>query len=46
MSHPVPCAPCYRSRGCEGMECVRLVDVEEVHDVVEKVLRMSYPQRA
>lgn len=26
----VPCAPCYLSRGCEGMECLRDVTVEEV----------------
>jgi ADP-heptose:LPS heptosyltransferase len=30
ISHPVPCAPCYLSEGCEGMECVRLVATEDV----------------
>jgi len=38
LSHPVPCAPCYRSRGCEGMECVRLVAVEQVHTAIREML--------
>lgn len=29
-----PCAPCFRSRGCEGMECVREVTVEQVSEAL------------
>jgi ADP-heptose:LPS heptosyltransferase len=41
LSHPVPCAPCYRSRGCVGMECVRRVSVDEVHAAVRRLLDIS-----
>jgi ADP-heptose:LPS heptosyltransferase len=40
VQHPVPCAPCYRSRGCPTMDCVRLVDVEAVHVAIQELLRL------
>jgi ADP-heptose:LPS heptosyltransferase len=46
LSHAVPCAPCYRSRGCEGMECVRLVTVQEAYDAVLQMLCRSEQQPA
>jgi ADP-heptose:LPS heptosyltransferase len=39
LSHPVPCAPCYRGRGCQGMECVRGVSVQQVYDAIHDLLR-------
>lgn len=30
VTHAVPCSPCYHSRGCSGMACVRGVEVSEV----------------
>jgi ADP-heptose:LPS heptosyltransferase len=42
LSHHVPCAPCYLSRGCAGMECVRLVSVDEVHAAITELLRKSH----
>jgi ADP-heptose:LPS heptosyltransferase len=44
--HPVPCAPCYLSHGCEGMECVRLVAVEKVHQAALDLLWASEQLRA
>jgi heptosyltransferase-2 len=38
LSHPLPCAPCWRSRGCPGMSCVRNVGVQAVLDAVESLL--------
>lgn len=38
LSHPVPCAPCYRSRGCPSMDCVRKTSVEAVVFEVKKIL--------
>jgi ADP-heptose:LPS heptosyltransferase len=46
LSHPVPCAPCYRSGGCEGMECVRQVSVQSAHEAVLEMLRPSARQSA
>jgi len=46
VSHAVPCAPCYRSRGCAGMECVRLVAVEEVQEAIQELLRLGHRQGA
>lgn len=40
VSHPVPCAPCHRSRGCPAMTCVREISVEEVLDAVRGRLRL------
>ncbi len=30
LSKPLPCYPCYRSRGCKEMRCIREVSVDEV----------------
>ena len=30
LTHPVGCAPCYRSTGCAAMACIQYVSVEEV----------------
>ena len=37
--HPVPCAPCYRSRGCEGMECIVETTPLEVIEAAEDLLK-------
>lgn len=37
--HPVHCAPCYRSQGCEGMECIRETSPREVFDATMELLR-------
>jgi ADP-heptose:LPS heptosyltransferase len=34
LSHPVHCSPCFISRGCSAMECVREVSVEEVYQSI------------
>lgn len=39
LTHPVPCAPCYRSRGCAEMTCVREISPETVLNAVADVLR-------
>jgi ADP-heptose:LPS heptosyltransferase len=41
VSNPVPCAPCFRSAGCEGMMCVRGISVEEVVEAVRSQLAAS-----
>ena len=35
---PVPCAPCHRSRGCAGMECLRNVTVKTVTEAAQALL--------
>ena len=46
LSHPVPCAPCYRSGGCDGMECVRGVEVESVLGAIDELLGSGRPMAA
>jgi len=36
--HSVPCAPCYRSRGCKGMECIAEITPQEVFEAAGIVL--------
>jgi heptosyltransferase-2 len=36
--HPVACAPCYRSEGCEAMACIRQIEVEDVLGAVDELL--------
>ena len=43
VSHAVPCTPCFRTRGCSGMECVREVSVDRVFEACLESLR-SYPK--
>jgi ADP-heptose:LPS heptosyltransferase len=39
LTHPVSCAPCFRSRGCETMACVRDIEVDSVLQAVRPNLR-------
>jgi ADP-heptose:LPS heptosyltransferase len=32
LTHSVPCAPCYQRRGCDTMDCIRGIGVDEVLD--------------
>jgi ADP-heptose:LPS heptosyltransferase len=41
VTHPVPCAPCHRSRGCAAMTCVREIRVEDVLRAVRGELAKS-----
>jgi ADP-heptose:LPS heptosyltransferase len=34
LSNPVPCAPCFRSRGCASMSCIRDLTVDTVLEAV------------
>jgi len=43
ISHAVPCAPCFRTGGCSGMECVRGVPVDRVFKACLESLR-CYPK--
>lgn len=38
LMEPVPCAPCYRNLGCEGMECIQNVTVEAVYSAAQALL--------
>lgn len=38
---PVACAPCYRPRGCAGMECVRHVSVDDAWGAIQDLLHAS-----
>ncbi|MDQ2798278.1 MAG: glycosyltransferase family 9 protein, partial [Armatimonadota bacterium] len=31
LMHPIPCAPCHRNDGCDGMECIQNTNVETVY---------------
>ena len=37
LTHPMPCAPCYRSSGCASMNCVRDVPVHAVVDAIRNI---------
>ena len=41
LTRSVGCAPCFRTRGCAAMACVRLIDVEDVLSSLEQVLSKS-----
>lgn len=43
LTHPVPCSPCFRSRGCAAMTCLRGLPVETVLAAAEKNLRIKVP---
>ena len=43
ISDSVPCSPCFRSRGCIGMECVRGVPVTRVFEACLETLN-CYPR--
>lgn len=38
---PVPCSPCFRSKGCADMRCIRAVDVRDVLHAIERQLSVS-----
>ena len=37
LTHPVGCAPCYRSTGCAAMACIKYVSVEEVLSALDEI---------
>ena len=37
ITHHVPCAPCYRSRGCATMDCIRGITTEQVLEGLQTV---------
>lgn len=39
--HSVPCAPCYQSRGCEGMECIAETTPFEVFEASKELLERA-----
>jgi ADP-heptose:LPS heptosyltransferase len=39
LSQPVPCSPCYLSRGCAAMTCLRGVTPDQVIEAVRPSLR-------
>lgn len=41
LRYPTSCAPCYRSRGCSSMACVRKVDVRQVLESCRRALRLQ-----
>ena len=38
LSQPLPCSPCYLSRGCESMECIRGIGVGQVLETLDMML--------
>src|SRR5262245_39691017 len=45
LRHSVACSPCYRSQGCDGMECIRTVRVTDVFTAAKGLLAAARPQR-
>ena len=43
LMHPVGCAPCHRTRGCDTMACVRFITVEEVLASLDGLLGAHRP---
>lgn len=43
LTHPVPCTPCHRNVGCEGMECLRSVSEDQVLRAVRDVTAVAPP---
>lgn len=41
LTHPVACAPCYRSRGCSTMACIRDISVQTVYEACLNQLSAS-----
>ena len=44
--NPVPCIPCYRRGGCEGMECITRVSAGEVYEAVTDLIGTGGPPRS
>jgi ADP-heptose:LPS heptosyltransferase len=38
MTHPVACAPCFRTDGCQAMACIRLIDQADVLTTLQRLL--------
>ena len=43
LMHPVACAPCFRTGGCEAMACVRHIKVEDVLQSLDSLLDGELP---
>jgi ADP-heptose:LPS heptosyltransferase len=41
--HPTACSPCHLSRGCEGMECVRLTSPQTVFSEIQSLMEALSP---
>jgi ADP-heptose:LPS heptosyltransferase len=41
LTHPVGCAPCYRSTGCPAMACIQYISVPEVLCVFDEIIGNS-----
>jgi ADP-heptose:LPS heptosyltransferase len=41
LTHPVPCSPCFRSRGCREMSCIRELLVDTVLAAAERNFRVK-----
>jgi ADP-heptose:LPS heptosyltransferase len=39
ITHPVGCMPCYRSRGCGAMACVKLITVDDVISAFDEITK-------
>ena len=46
LRHPVACMPCYRTNGCETMDCVRRVEPNAVWNAVSTLLDAAHSQSA
>ena len=45
LTHPVSCAPCHRTNGCDAMACVRLIDTTDVLSSLQKVMNLPLVHR-
>lgn len=43
LSREVPCSPCFLSRGCPGMECIKDIPVDRAHDALLTALAAPVP---
>lgn len=39
VTNALSCAPCFRKRGCDGMECINKIKVSDVYDAGEEIVR-------
>ncbi|MBI5443947.1 MAG: glycosyltransferase family 9 protein [Deltaproteobacteria bacterium] len=42
LTRPLPCSPCFRRQGCEGMECIRLLEVDAVYQAGEELAALAH----
>lgn len=45
LTHKVPCSPCFRSKGCSEMSCLREISVEDVHRACQKCLQLPISKK-